>query len=59
MTDRSNGIEGRQSSFFQFDPVTFLSMVALMTVGVLFIYSSNVTSASASGDSREYIAQIV
>ncbi len=60
MTHRSNGLEGRQSSFFQFDPVTFLSMVALMVIGVLFIYSSNVTSASsASGESREYIAQIV
>jgi len=58
MTEKSRA-EGKQHSFFQFDPITFLSMLALMIIGVMFIYSSNVTSAASSGGTREYIAQIV
>ena len=59
MTDNGSKLERKQNTLFRFDFVTFLAMVALMIIGVLFIYSSNLTSAAASAKSREYIAQIV
>ena len=59
MTDNGSTLERKQNTLFRFDFVTFLAMVALMIIGVLFIYSSNLTSAAASAKSREYIAQIV
>lgn len=48
----------RRASIFEFDFVTFFSMLVLMTIGVLFIYSSGVNSSGVLV-SREYVYQIV
>ncbi len=48
----------RGSSIFEFDFIIFLAMIALMTIGGLFIYSSGVNAAGQIV-SREYILQIV
>jgi len=53
------GLEGKKTtSIFQFDFLIFLSMVLLMTVGGMFIYSSSVNSAGQV-ISREYWNQII
>ncbi len=48
----------KQSSFFGFDIILFTATLAMMIVGILFVYSSGVT---ATGEiySSEYIEQIV
>jgi rod shape determining protein RodA len=48
----------RQSSFFGFDLVLLGLTVFLMVVGVIFIYSSNV-SVSGEVQSRDYVRQII
>jgi rod shape determining protein RodA len=48
----------RGRSFLQFDPLILVAMVALMVLGVMFIYSSGVTSAGELV-SDQYISQIV
>ncbi len=48
----------RQSSFFGFDITLFLATLFLMIVGVLFVYSSGVTSGGEVY-SFEYIRQII
>lgn len=59
MTAKLSTSERTQRSIFQFDLIIFLAMLALMTIGILFIYSSNVTSAASAAKSREFIFQIV
>ena len=44
--------------FELFDLILLMSMVLLITIGVVFIYSSSVNSAGISV-SQEYIRQIV
>lgn len=48
----------RKGSIFEFDFITFFSMLLLMTTGVLFIYSSGVNSSGVL-ISREYIYQLI
>ncbi|MFO7850277.1 MAG: rod shape-determining protein RodA [Spirochaetia bacterium] len=59
MTAKDNSLNGRQGSLLRFDLVTFLSMLALMCIGVLFIYSSNMTSSGESIKTKDYVYQIV
>ncbi len=59
MKDGLSGREGKQRTLFQFDLPSFLSMITLMVIGVLFIYSSNVTYSVESFHSRAYIHQII
>ena len=48
----------KSRSFFGFDILIFASCIALMVIGILFIYSSGVTSTGVV-TSNEYIKQIV
>ncbi len=48
----------RQSSFFGFDVILFVATLVLMITGVLFVYSSGVTSTGETV-STEYIKQII
>ncbi|TVR90578.1 MAG: rod shape-determining protein RodA [Spirochaetaceae bacterium] len=50
--------ETRSRSIFEFDIILFLSVVLLTIVGILFIYSSGVTSTGIVF-STEYIRQII
>lgn len=50
--------ETRSHSIFEFDIVLFLSVVLLTIVGILFIYSSGVTSTGIVF-SQEYVRQII
>ncbi len=50
--------ETRSRSIFEFDIILFLSVVLLTVVGILFIYSSGVTSTGIVF-STEYIRQII
>ena len=60
MIGESDGLLSRQrsGSIFEFDFLTFLSMLCLMCIGGLFIYSSGVNAAGQL-ISREYVLQIV
>ncbi len=60
MTGMNDGLLDKRkgSSIFEFDFLIFLSMLALMTIGGLFIYSSGV-NAAGQVVSREYVHQIV
>src|SRR6056297_598111 len=60
MIGENEGLLNRQrsGSIFEFDILTFLSMLCLMSIGGLFIYSSGV-NASGQLISREYVLQIV
>ncbi len=58
MTIGNSTEDRRRGSIFEFDFVTFFSMISLMTFGVLFIYSSGVNS-SGQLISSEYIHQII
>jgi rod shape determining protein RodA len=48
----------KSSNLFSFDPILFVTMIVLIVIGILFIYSSGITS---SGDlvTYEYISQII
>ncbi len=48
----------RSKSIFEFDIVLFLAMIALIVVGVLFIYSSGMSAGGARFPS-EYVKQMV
>lgn len=48
----------KSRNLFSFDPVLFISMIVLMVLGVLFIYSSGISSVGTLV-SNEYIYQIV
>ena len=60
MIGENEGLLNRQrsGSIFEFDFLTFLSMLSLMCIGGLFIYSSGV-NAEGQLISREYVLQIV
>jgi len=59
IADNSLDINGKRgTSIFHFDFLTFFSMVFLMTIGVLFIYSSGVNS-SGQLISGEYRNQLI
>lgn len=60
MTGFSSGLSDRRkgSSIFEFDFLIFFAMIALMSIGGLFIYSSGV-NAAGQVVSREYILQLV
>ena len=60
MTGYSNAISDRAkgASIFEFDFLIFLAMIALMSIGGLFIYSSGV-NASGQVVSNEYVYQLV
>src|SRR6056297_1078918 len=60
MIGENEGLLNRQrsGSIFEFDILTFLSMLCLMCIGGLFIYSSGVNAAGQL-ISREYVLQIV
>src|SRR6056297_3401089 len=58
MTIGNSTEDRRRGSIFEFDFVTFFSMISPMTFGVLFIYSSGVNS-SGQLISNEYIHQII
>lgn len=45
-------------SIFGLDPILFLSTIALMVIGVLFIYSSGISSTGVNY-SNEYVKQII
>jgi rod shape determining protein RodA len=55
-----NGVNGvdRGRSMFQFDPFILVSMLLLMVLGVMFIYSSNITSGGELV-SDQFVSQIV
>lgn len=48
----------RSNSVFQFDILIFLATISLMVIGVLFVYSSGVSSTGIVF-SKEYIKQII
>lgn len=54
----TSGVDMRERSVFGIDVVLIVSTVALIAIGILFIYSSGVTSEGVSF-SREWIRQIV
>src|SRR6056297_1378145 len=60
MIGENEGLLNRQrsGSIFEFDILTFLSMLSLMCIGGLFIYSSGVNAAGQL-ISRKYVLQIV